>query len=1142
MKKTLILLLTVFALVSVFTITAFAAEAKIGETEYDTLAEAIAAANDGDVVELLTDVTVASPIVIDKPLTLNGNSFKITATNNTVDCRAINVKTEGEVKIEYLTVEAYGERAINVIQKPATLTISNVTAIAGNYALNVAGTSVGSTILVEDSYLSGLSAVNISGTDTSVEIYDSVIICNDNTDAEAYGAITVGSAVSNVTVNVYGGEVVVNGDSAAVANFSSSSTVTFEGTIGVDKTIDVVAMIGLAGFETLAGAIEYATNGQTVTLVKDVTLDKMIQITKAITIDLNGNKVTATCQKAIEVYTDATIKNGTIEAVQRCVDTRKAVNLVLEDLTLVADKYVNNANPQPLTIGGSTNGTVVTMNNVNISAKAGYCIIAFVETDLTATNCELKGYNSLYTKSGSEGSEFTFVNSTLEGSTAGNDVAGNATAAILVQSNNITVNADEKSTIKANGKYAYAFALGTNYKVSPTVVTNVNINVSSVIDGNVLVSNKMESNTVVVPSEYAEKLAENGFVFAENEDGTVTATKKAIAKVGNKNFATLSEAFQYANAQGGAQEIVLLSNTTLAGVDVNNVTLDLNGYTVTSTDSYFFLLQGGSLKVVDTSAEKTGKLNGVTTGNAFIMYGNGSSLTLDGVSVLSNNNVLFTYYSNNTVSIKDSNLESVIDTGNIFYLCSYETTLTIDGGKYDCYNSANSNVFADFVGTSIVVTAGSFARDVSAYCDNGYSCEYNAETGYYEVTEATSESYVAMIENVGYTSLSAAMKAAGPNDTIVILCDITEDMAIINGNLVCGNENGVTITNTIYDAWAYSFDGFVLGENITYITTNEGGICVYGSNCVINGTAILEGYYQIGAGSKLTINAPGSLTVTTETFIISGLENDAKAGIYVNGDNNSETKEINASVIYFYQGTISAKNAEIVTAVYWQTQTTNNQATATLVLDNSSLTVWDGESNAQATGDTAIVLKNGSTMSVATALIAPSTEFKVDATSKITVKNASASQVPSYCKLEANEEGGYTLKVSVRISDVFSYKGTSTFEDRLTAGYSVNHEKLAVYMAENGINTVEFGGVMAIESIVYGALEFGFTKYLKTPNYNIILNEVTEEYYDLGLILTMYVSFDGNEKQYVNAESELVKASEIVALSYNDIKSKEDAE
>ena len=536
MKKTLILLSTVFALVLAFSITALAAEAKIGEQEYDTLAEAIAAANDGDEVILLSNVTVSSPIAIDKPLTLDGNSFKITATDTTVDCRAINVKTDGEVKIENLTVEAYGERAINIIQKPAILTIANVTAIAKNYAINVAGSSVGSTILVVDSNLTGASTVNISGSNTNVEIQNTIIICNDDKKAESYGAITIGSGVSNATVAVYGGEVIVSGDSTATANFSTSSTITFEGTIGVDKTMEIVAMIGLAGFETLAEAIEYAKNGQTVTLIKDVTLDSMIQIENAITLDLNGKKVTATCQKAFEVYADATIKNGSIEAVQRCVDTRTAVELTLEDLTLVADKYTSAyRNPQPLTIGGATNGTVVTMNNVKAySGESGYCIISFVETDLTATNCDFYGYSTLYVKPGSEGSEFNFVGSTIRSDLSKNDVEGNSFAAIAVCTNNVAVSIDATSTVDAIGKNAFAFGLGNVYDTP--IVEGVKVESSATIEGNILDADSLEDNAVKVPAEYSEKLADEGFLFETNDDGTISLTKPATK---------LSEVFGY---------------------------------------------------------------------------------------------------------------------------------------------------------------------------------------------------------------------------------------------------------------------------------------------------------------------------------------------------------------------------------------------------------------------------------------------------------------------------------------------------------------------------------------------------------------------------------------------------------------------
>ena len=65
---------------------------------------------------------------------------------------------------------AAGQRAINVIQKSVNLTIDKVTATAANYAVNVASSSVGSTIAINNSDITGLNAVNIAGKNTNVTI------------------------------------------------------------------------------------------------------------------------------------------------------------------------------------------------------------------------------------------------------------------------------------------------------------------------------------------------------------------------------------------------------------------------------------------------------------------------------------------------------------------------------------------------------------------------------------------------------------------------------------------------------------------------------------------------------------------------------------------------------------------------------------------------------------------------------------------------------------------------------------------------------------------------------------------------------------------------------------------------------------
>ena len=60
--------------------------AKIEENRYQTLADAIAAAKDGDTITLLADIVLTDTLTIDKSITLDGNGHKITQS---VDCNNV---------------------------------------------------------------------------------------------------------------------------------------------------------------------------------------------------------------------------------------------------------------------------------------------------------------------------------------------------------------------------------------------------------------------------------------------------------------------------------------------------------------------------------------------------------------------------------------------------------------------------------------------------------------------------------------------------------------------------------------------------------------------------------------------------------------------------------------------------------------------------------------------------------------------------------------------------------------------------------------------------------------------------------------------------------------------------------------------
>ena len=289
-------------------------------------------------------------------------------------------------------------------------------------------------------------------------------------------------------------------------------------------------------------------------------------------------------------------------------------------MTLVADKYISAyGNPQPLTIGGSENGTKVTMTNVTISAEAGYGIITFVKTDLTATNSTIGGYNALYVKPGSENSTFNFVDCDLSGSTASNDVEGNSFSTIAVRADDVTVNVDANSTVSAAGKYCWAISMESTF-TNEKGITGSTVIVAGTINGKIVNSVDTENNTVSVKAEYADELKKAYYITTEPENGMVTVLYKATAVIGGKYyFKTLEEAVEAAQNKN---VIVLLSDCDGAGIVIDkNITIDFNGFTYTFSDSAvgstgtktlgFQILKGntvelknGTLQVADSASDK----------------------------------------------------------------------------------------------------------------------------------------------------------------------------------------------------------------------------------------------------------------------------------------------------------------------------------------------------------------------------------------------------------------------------------------------------------------------------------------------------------------------------------------------------------
>ena len=274
------------------------AVAKIGDTDYATLQAAVNAANNGDTVQLLTDVLQNSEVCINKDITLDLNGKKI---YNTKDIWAdsvvalVNVTNNANVTITgngKITAKENDCYAINLVS--GTLTIEN-----GNIVGNVSAVQVQAGHL----YIKG-------GTFSLLQKWENKSTYLINMIDKAYQD---GSARATIT----GGTFVDYKPSQSTsehpnANFVPTGyNVTQDGdSYVVTVKSDNAAEISDIQYATLADAVAAANNGDTVTLLTNTAEDITIAQDKDITLDLNGKTLTNRTSDTITVALGA---NLTIE-------------------------------------------------------------------------------------------------------------------------------------------------------------------------------------------------------------------------------------------------------------------------------------------------------------------------------------------------------------------------------------------------------------------------------------------------------------------------------------------------------------------------------------------------------------------------------------------------------------------------------------------------------------------------------------------------------------------------------------------------------------------------------------------------------------------------------------------------------------
>ena len=618
-------------------------------------------------------------------------------------------------------------------------------------------------------------------------------------------------------------------------------------TVG-DSVENPVAMIEDVGYATLEEAFEKAAEGATIQMQKDTTLNGAINVTKDITLDLNGKTITSdsSARWAFAVGTsgvtftiDDTATGGTIKSARTDnsnVIVVSAGNLVVKNGTLENNWYVvyvsqsgtatieggtlKSKVASALSTNGSSEGEEDYSGNAVMNVKGGHLIS---KQDVT-----------IYVPAGT----LKVSGGTIEGCTA-----------IYVKSGTTSITG---GTIKGTGaKKGYQYVGGGCAPTGDAVVIDAcgypNGDPAIEISGG-----NFESTNASAVADYqhgeneAEEILVTGGFFdsdvseyipsgMKQEDGEVVIdNEKAVASVNGVGYDDLQEAVD-AVTMTNQTTIKLLKPTSGAGVKVDgtvkrNLTFDLGGHTYTITSGVgstgtetngFQLIKDNNITITNgtiTAAPAEGQ-------QVKILIQNYSNLTLENVTLdgrgmtdynglnytLSNNNGEITlksgtviqaradeiamdvcwaasYQNGARVTVKEgAEIQGTVELG-LWGQDAYsgnQSVLTVDGGTITGEVKLDSSISED----EISKTIESLKTNVTI---NGGTFGSNVDA-YVDSTDDANAHIARNGQYTYYETVQDALNAAQPGDSVVAL-NSAPDSTLCTVTLNYGyNSNRATI-------------------------------------------------------------------------------------------------------------------------------------------------------------------------------------------------------------------------------------------------------------------------------------------------------------------------------------------------------------
>ena len=361
------------------------------------------------------------------------------------DCTAANLTVKGTLKGgSGLTVNGL------IVNTGNTVTIDGATIEAVNFGIYQAGVSE---TVIKDSNIKGSTAIEVRAGSMTIESGTFTATATEyKCDPNDNGATTEGAALAiaqhttkkdisvtinggtftgikalnesnpqnnnptpQVTLNVkngtFNGDVTItDGDQTSITGGTFSSDVSayvpngyIQNENGAVETLgetNAVAKVGENYYKTLAEAINAASDGATITLLKDAETTVELSFTnKTITLDLNGKTVSGTFTdnfSVIEAGADAslTVQDTSVAGTGKIASNRYGIS-ARDGGALIVKSGTIESEYAPLSGNNTTGNMNFTVNGGTLTAKSGPAIYMPGQVSLTITDGVLNGGISL---------------------------------------------------------------------------------------------------------------------------------------------------------------------------------------------------------------------------------------------------------------------------------------------------------------------------------------------------------------------------------------------------------------------------------------------------------------------------------------------------------------------------------------------------------------------------------------------------------------------------------------------------------------------------------------------------------------------------------------------------------------------------